>query len=519
MSDWSDGYVQNIDYTYGYYTVMNPNRIRLAFLLEGLTPPKISTCCELGFGNGVTINIHNAASGHEWYGNDLNPGQVLYATHIASEGGRPLNLADDSFEEYEKRTDLPNFDFIALHGVWTYISPQSRAAIVSFIKKRLNPGGVVYISYNLLAGWARFLPIRNLMTSEQNDFKSQNSNQRDAIRGGMKMIDDLIGVQARFFLEDPKSLALFEGLKSGNIDYVAHELFHQNWNLMNFSDCSKELEQAKLNYACSANYMDHLSSIDMTGKQQELVRSVSSVSLREDMHDVMRNRRYRMDYWIKGGLPLKPQEQLRLIREQRVVLSTDPGTVTSDIPDLAGMAGIDPAIYHHFADALSGHAIHSLGSLADQLQPHGLSIIHVIHIAMAMIQRRYAELVQDDEAIALALPSTRRFNNWVLARARHGTEQDHKFGREISYLASPVSGGGITVSRVDQLFLLATMQGATKPAALADFAWGILSGLGEKLTKDDKLLETDAKNLAHMRKAAKDFRDKLLPVMIALKII
>ena len=49
MTSWTAGYVADIDYTYGYYTELNPARIRLAFTVNGLAFPEIGTACELGF--------------------------------------------------------------------------------------------------------------------------------------------------------------------------------------------------------------------------------------------------------------------------------------------------------------------------------------------------------------------------------------------------------------------------------------------------------------------------------------
>ena len=154
MTDWADGYVQNIDYTYGYYSEINPARVKLAFLIAGLESPDITSCCEMGFGHGVSLNIHAAASGMSWHGNDFNPAHVRFAMDIASQSGSQISINDDSFEEYVERDDMPMFDYIALHGIWSWISPKNRSAIVAFIRKRLKVGGVVYISYNTLPGWA-----------------------------------------------------------------------------------------------------------------------------------------------------------------------------------------------------------------------------------------------------------------------------------------------------------------------------------------------------------------------------
>ncbi len=39
MSDWTDGYVAEIGYTFGYYTELNPLRVKLALLNAGTHHP------------------------------------------------------------------------------------------------------------------------------------------------------------------------------------------------------------------------------------------------------------------------------------------------------------------------------------------------------------------------------------------------------------------------------------------------------------------------------------------------
>ena len=65
MTGWSEGYVADIGYTYGYYTELNPLRTQLAMLNAGVAVPEIKTACELGFGQGVSVNVHAAASATE----------------------------------------------------------------------------------------------------------------------------------------------------------------------------------------------------------------------------------------------------------------------------------------------------------------------------------------------------------------------------------------------------------------------------------------------------------------------
>jgi predicted O-methyltransferase YrrM len=83
MTDWTSGYVADIGYTYGYYAELNPLRAKLALLNARLALPKAGTACELGFGQGVSTNIHAAASGTRWYGTDFNPSQAGFAQQLA----------------------------------------------------------------------------------------------------------------------------------------------------------------------------------------------------------------------------------------------------------------------------------------------------------------------------------------------------------------------------------------------------------------------------------------------------
>ena len=163
MSDWTSGYVGDFDYTFGYYTELNPLRIKLAFLYNGLVCPDVGTACELGFGQGVTANLHAAASITQWCGTDFNPSQAAFAQEIAGIAGAGARLLDDAFADFASRTDLPDFDFIGLHGIWSWITDENRAVLVDFIRRKLKVGGVVFVSYNTMPGWAAFAPMRHML--------------------------------------------------------------------------------------------------------------------------------------------------------------------------------------------------------------------------------------------------------------------------------------------------------------------------------------------------------------------
>ena len=185
MTDWTAGYVADIGYTYGYYTELNPQRIKLAFINQGLVFPEVGSACELGFGQGLSTNVHASATVTRWGGTDFNPAQASYAQELAAASGNGAKLYDESFAEYCNRTDLPDFDYIGLHGIWSWISDENRSVIVDFIRRKLKVGGVLYISYNTLPGWAAFAPMRHLMTEHAEVLGSEGRGIVSRIDGAL----------------------------------------------------------------------------------------------------------------------------------------------------------------------------------------------------------------------------------------------------------------------------------------------------------------------------------------------
>ncbi len=115
-------------------------------------------------GQGFTTNILAATYPHaQFYANDFNPSHIATARDLAAKAGmKNILFFDDSFEEFLER-DLPQFDFISLHGIYSWITARNRQAIVDFIRRNLKVGGLVYISYNALPGWSAAMPMQALM--------------------------------------------------------------------------------------------------------------------------------------------------------------------------------------------------------------------------------------------------------------------------------------------------------------------------------------------------------------------
>lgn len=250
MSDWTAGYIADIGYTFGYYVELNPLRSKLAFLYAGMTCPVIGAACELGFGQGMSANIHAAATVTQWHATDFNPSQAGFAQELANISGSGARLYDDAFADFAKRPDLPDFDYIGIHGIWSWISDENRAVIVDFIRRKLKVGGVLYISYNTQPGWAAMVPLRDLLTEHSEVMGVSGQGIVSRIDGALDFAEKLFATSPAYSNANPRVAERLKEIKGQNRNYLAHEYFNRDWLPMPFSRMAQWLAPTKITYAC-----------------------------------------------------------------------------------------------------------------------------------------------------------------------------------------------------------------------------------------------------------------------------
>lgn len=509
MTDWTAGYVADIGYIYGYYPELNPLRARLAFLSAGLAFPEFGTACELGFGQGLSASIHAAAGASEWFGTDFNPSQASFAQELASVSGCGARLYDDAFAEFINRPELPEFDYIGLHGIWSWISDENRHTVIEFIRRKLKTGGVLYISYNTLPGWAAFAPMRHLMTEHAEVIGAQGHGIVNRINEALEFSEKLLATNPIYSIANPQIADRLKKLKDQNRQYLAHEYFNRDWHPMHFASMADWLEPAKVQYACSANYLDHIDALNLTAEQQSFLKEIPDSMFRESTRDFMVNQQFRRDYWVKGARRLNGFEQVEAIRATKVVLMTPREDVSLKIACTLE-ATLSEGVYAPLLDLIADHNPRTIGQIEQALSDKAITFSQILQAVMVLAGRGDLTEVQSDSRINHARKVTDKLNDHIINKAKGSSD--------ISYLASPVTGGGVNVGRFQLLFLLARIQGGNNPSEWASFTWSILAAQGQKLLKEGRALETDEENLAELTAQAQSFMDKNLPILKALQI-
>lgn len=511
MSDWSAGYVVDVDYTHGFYQELTPSHLNFCALLQGVQAPDLSqpslTYCELGCGQGFATNLLAAANPNiEFYATDFNPAHIAGARALARSARSPnVHFFDDSFADFIHRKDLPDFDYITLHGIYSWISIENREAIVDFIRLKLKPGGLVYISYNAMPGWASMLPLRRLML-EHAASQGTSASLHSRISASLDFASRLQGLDTRFFAGHPKLEKRIEKLRQQDRNYVAHEYFNQDLTPFYFMDVARELSEAKLSFLGSAAVIDSIEKLNLTQEQAKFLAEIDDLALRQTVRDHMIDQQFRRDIFVKGAVRLSPSEVSRRWRETRFVTLQQSKDITHELQGMRFTAKLEEAVYNPLIEALEQGPL----SISELMQQPAFSKINPNRLIQAMT------FLAAKGALRPCLPeqglTERRFRTDLFnkAVAEHALDDSRYF-----YFASPVTGGGINVDRTAQLASLARARGEKDAAR---FVRDALQRTGHSPAKDGKAMTDEAEILTEYAKRIEEFDNRFSSIWKALGI-
>ncbi|MEO0392660.1 MAG: class I SAM-dependent methyltransferase [Pseudomonadota bacterium] len=511
MTDWTHGYVADLDYTYGYYRELTPQILYTATLAKGLEAGDAMGCqsyCELGCGQGFSLNVLAAANPQtQFYGTDFNPNQIAGALRLAKAAGTAgdnLHFFDTAFADFAAEPSLPaTFDVIALHGIYSWINPENRQHIVDFVKQKLAVGGLLYISYNAFPGWAPIMPLRELMLDHA---ETTTGPVLPRVEAALTFINQLKETNPSYFTANPTVAPRFEKLQGMSRNYLAHEYFNRDWTPFYFSDVAGDFAEAKLGFAGSAHLIDHLDSVCLSDAQQKLLATIGDPVRREGLRDVMINQQFRKDIYIKGQVQHSTTSAEAAWMNTRFALTVARADTALKFNGPLGEVTMSAEAYNPILDNLAAGP-KTLKQMVEQPEIGAMSWPSLRQAMAVLIGANYVQpcLPAKDDA-------KRKKRTDALNRA---IAEQSKAKSELSYMASPVTGGGVQVDRMSQLFLTAERAGEKDPVA---HVWSLLKSQGQRLLKDGKPLDQEADNLAELKRLYQVYQDKMRAVLKGIGI-
>jgi SAM-dependent methyltransferase len=163
------------------------------------------------------------------WGFDFNPAHIEFASDLAARAGLAnAHFAETSFADLDTPdAALPDLDIAVSHGVLSWISPANRRHLISAIARRLKPGGLVYLGYNVTTGWTSMLPLQALMRM----LTAASPERTDlAVPAMLDYLDRLKQAGALFFQANPAAETRLADIRKHEHRYIAHEYLNQDWH-------------------------------------------------------------------------------------------------------------------------------------------------------------------------------------------------------------------------------------------------------------------------------------------------
>lgn len=509
-SAWSQGYVTDTLYTDNVFREQGPVWINYVAALNGCVPRPLDkpfAYLELGCGLGHSITIFAAAFPEaRFVGIDFNPAHIDHARRRASDLGLTnLVFIEASFQDVAADAagqslarDIGAVDFVAFHGIYSWISGDARQAMQRIIFDRLKSGGLVYNSYNALPGWAAEVPMQRL-AKELAMAGSGDSTRR--ARDAFGKIGELAKLKSGHFAQTSHLGKLIEALVKKPGNYLAHEYLNGDWNAFYAPDVIEEMARAKLDFVGSATLLENEEDLVLTDEARKLLAQQTDSRLRILIKDFMVNQKFRRDVYVRGHAHLGAREARQRQAAFPLVAAKSLADLKASIKVPRGTVNVEEAQLAALKTALNDGAGSELELNAAFAKAGGKSA-------------DFGRLLKIFVATGGLMPAARSFRPAPLAKAKQA-KADAAGGQSTprqrlslkanekllqmaldknagAALASPVTGNAIQLAPADALVLQECLAQAATPASLAAKLQVSMAQRGMRVVHEGKQLTEPA---------------------------
>jgi SAM-dependent methyltransferase len=516
MAHWDDGYVTDVVYTSNFYREITPSWLAMTSLLLGHRPPDLAkpfSYADVGCGNGFTALIVAATCPHaEVWGFDFNPAHVEFASDLAARAGLSnARFVESSFADLEAMPDnaVPDFDIMVSHGVLSWVSPANRRHLVEAVTRRLRPGGLVYLSYNVTTGWTAMVPVRALMrmlavaSPERTDL---------AVPGVLDFVDRMKQAGALYFQANPGIESRLTDIRKQDPRYVAHEYLNQDWHPLMFADVASDMLEAKCRYIGSATLAENIDNVAVPPNVAPIVAEARDPYLRETLRDLGCSQSFRRDVYRKGIAPMPAAEQQGLVEDMAIAglgQAVPEGGITFATP-IGNVTG-RPEVYQPLLSMLEAGPI----SVRQVRQSPGFAdrpLVELMQAFTLLVAGGYAHPVLPDGGTADGHEAARRLN-LAIAEA-------NRSAADLPRIAAPAIGSAVGGDILETLLVGELLAG--KPAdvaALSNKLVSVLGRSGRSVQRDGKPVTDQAEASRIVTEAVVTMLEKRVPLLRRLGVL
>lgn len=296
-----DGYVGDSNYPSLFHDSFSPPVVDAMLLHSRISPPRSDrsdfVMADIGCGDGLGLILLAAVYPKaRFVGIDAMPEHINRGRKIITELGLDnIELRNETFAEALKSEPI-EADYVAVQGVWSWVSPENQNAMLSLVTSSLKPHGIATLGYNTLPGWTPIMAfqkiIRTLADGQDGSPTQRFDGALEQLRTASKAGMEAVGEGHLEWLDTLK-----EGLPA---DYFAHEYLNGHWQPLWSGDAIAAAWDHGLHFVRTCRSDRLRPDFALKKAQREQLEKIKDQNAREIMEDMFLNCWFRVDMFSKG---------------------------------------------------------------------------------------------------------------------------------------------------------------------------------------------------------------------------
>lgn len=320
------GYPYGLSYLPTLQSATDPAELALVALTMQRTAPDTARpfrYAELGCGHGVTLAALAACWPEgQFDGYDYLPEHIVSGRMLAAEAGRDnLRFHEGDFEALSQRgPEAGRYDFVVLHGVWSWVSEANRRHLLALLDRWVAPGGLVYVSYNACPFWLAVEPVRRIMRAVLGDDPGADDVARAqaAVEHWLARAGDVAGEVRTFW----------EKVRAQPDRYLIHEFGADHARAFWPSEIREAMSEARLSFVGQAELVANFGPVVLSREEIAWISEAKEAGYGAVAEDLATSRSFRADVFARGAPVLADAQVARRLAGYRALRRSTPEAET-----------------------------------------------------------------------------------------------------------------------------------------------------------------------------------------------
>lgn len=270
---------------------------------EAPSPGRGFRYCELGCGDGLNLVLAAAAYPHgRFVGLDLDRRHITAAQALAAEAGvGNARFVQGDVTRAPAELESGSFDFVASHGMWSWIADDARRAATQLAVDLLRPGGLACIGYMSHPGASALAALQRLLREYAATCEGDAGQRAVQALGFARR---LAAAGSGLFAEHPGLARQLQAMMAESPQQLAHEFLAGHWQPLHAAEVMRAFADAGAEWIGSATPIENIDALSVPGNALPLLREATTPALAETVRDAARHQSLRRDLFQRGGAAL-----------------------------------------------------------------------------------------------------------------------------------------------------------------------------------------------------------------------